>query len=55
MERGRWYLQRHGQHLPTAGGIMLFDRRWYHVRALNASWALQRRRTPEIHAPGAAV
>jgi polyphosphate kinase 2 len=28
-ERGQWYFQRYGVHLPTAGDIVLFDRSWY--------------------------
>jgi polyphosphate kinase 2 len=28
-ERGQWYFQRYVAHLPTSGGIALFDRSWY--------------------------
>ena len=28
-ERTQWYFQRHVQHLPAAGEIVLFDRSWY--------------------------
>jgi polyphosphate kinase 2 len=28
-ERGEWYFQRYIAHLPAAGEIVLFDRRWY--------------------------
>src|SRR5690606_21568006 len=28
-ERGQWYFQRYVAALPTAGGIVLFDRSWY--------------------------
>ena len=28
-ERGQWYFQRHIQHFPTTGGMVLFDRSWY--------------------------
>jgi polyphosphate kinase 2 len=28
-ERGQWYFQRYGAHLPTRGDIVLFDRSWY--------------------------
>ena len=28
-EQGQWYFQRYINHLPTAGTMTLFDRRWY--------------------------
>lgn len=28
-ERGQWYFQRHIEHFPTTGGMVLFDRSWY--------------------------
>lgn len=28
-ERGQWYFQRHIQHFPTNGDMVLFDRSWY--------------------------
>jgi len=28
-ERGQWYFQRHIEHFPTAGNMVLFDRSWY--------------------------
>ncbi len=28
-EAGEWYFQRYIKHLPTAGGITIFDRSWY--------------------------
>jgi polyphosphate kinase 2 len=29
VERGQWYFQRYIEHLPTTGGVVLFDRSWY--------------------------
>lgn len=28
-EQGQWYFQRHVEHLPSAGELVLFDRSWY--------------------------
>lgn len=28
-ERGQWYFQRHLEHMPTSGELVLFDRSWY--------------------------
>ncbi|HST45426.1 MAG TPA: polyphosphate kinase 2 [Luteimonas sp.] len=35
-EQGQWYFQRYVAHLPSAGGITLFDRSWYNRAGVEA-------------------
>ena len=46
-EQGQWYFQRYVQHLPTRGGMALFDRSWYNRAGVERVMGFC---TPEQHA-----
>jgi len=46
-EQGQWYFQRYVEHLPTRGGMALFDRSWYNRAGVERVMGFC---TPEQHA-----
>lgn len=46
-EQGQWYFQRYISHLPSAGGMALFDRSWYNRAGVEPVMGFC---TPEQHA-----